>query len=285
MGSTITDIDPSAFGLAIDSTVVNFPANAAKVGSVTPMSESLNISRPLKRALKGFMSLLGGDIEKEGELPQQLFFEKLAVTEKGSDEHGFNRFQRMLRRVRSKKDYSAARTAKSPLGLFGGRPIIGESTPINGGIYLGVVSQEALVIDDKHGGLERLYKELVVRLSEVSLDRTLEEKEILPEVAALTAKHLKFSESAVESICKREGIQPDDKVAIDMFLFEGIGVARHQVLVAAYLIERLKVRNLLQGCVSIKSTSTHLMGGDECLTYTSPRGYLFIFDPLKLSQR
>lgn len=249
------------------------------------MTDSLNITRPLKRALKGFMSLLGGDIETTSELPQQLFFEKLAVTEKSSADHGFNRFQRMLRRVRSMREYSAARTAKSPLGNFGGRPIIGESTPINGGIYLGVVPQEAVVIDDKHGGLERLYKELVVRLSEVSLERALEEKEILPEVAALTLKHLKFSEHAVESICKREGIEPDEKVAIDMFLFEGIGAARHQVLVAAYLIERLKIRNLLHGCVSIKSTSTHLMGGDECLTYTSPRGYLFMFDPLKIHAR
>ncbi|MBN8549441.1 MAG: hypothetical protein J0M12_09015 [Deltaproteobacteria bacterium] len=249
------------------------------------MSDPLSIARPLKRALRGFMSLLGGEIEATSPESQQLFFEKLAVTEKSSDGHGFNRFQRMLRRVRNLHDYSPVRTPKSPLGTFGGRPIIGESTPINGGIYLGVTPQEAIVVDDKHGGLERLYKELVVRLSEVSLDRALEEKEILPEVAALVAKHLKFNERAVTAACEREGVQADEKVAIDMFLYEGVGAARHQVLTAAYLIERLKVRNLLQGCVSIESTSTHLMGGDERLTYTSPRGYLFIFDPLKQQNR
>ncbi len=249
------------------------------------MTDTMQTARPWKRALKGFMSLLSGDMEEQNENRQQAFFEKLQAAEHTGSEQGFNRFQRALRRVRHSGRYEPSRAHNTPLGIYDGRPVIGETSRVNGGIYIGVVPQEAVVVDDKHGELDRLYNELVMRLSEISLERTLEENEILPEVAALVAKRLRFDEHAFDSICAREGINNDDKVAIDMFLFEGIGVARHQVLTAAYLIERLRARNLLQGFASIDGISTHLMGRDERLTYTSPRGYLFIFDPLKLQRR
>lgn len=276
---TTSTISPEEFGIAQQDDA----ATTSESGSKRGMSDNVLISRPLKRAIKGFMSLLHGGIDAGGSIaPQQEFFEKLKNCKPNSDTHGFNRFQRALRRVRYSSEFKPTRTDASPLGLFAGRPVIGESTRINGGVYVGTVAQEVIVVDDKHGGLERIYKELVVRLSEISIDRTLQEKEILPEIAALAVKHLRFDEHALDSICAREGIAPDDKVAIDMFLYEGVGVARHQVLVVAYLIERLKQRNLLHGCASIDAMSTHLMGRDERLTYTSPTGYLFVFDPVKL---
>lgn len=260
------------------------PSRTLEQQHTKAMTGTILFSSPIKRALKGFMSLLSGEIESEPRAREQAFFEKLQACEHPGNHQGFNRFQRALRRVRHSSHYEPTRSAGATLGTYGGRPVIGERGHINGGIYIGVVPQEAIVVDDKHGELDRLYNEMVVRLSEVSLERTLEENEILPEIAALVVRRLKFDEKLFDSICAREGILPDDKVALDMFLFEGVGVARHQVLCVAYLIERLKARNLLHGFASIDGISTHLMGRDERLTYTSPRGYLFVFDPLKIHQ-
>lgn len=242
-------------------------------------------ARPIRRAWKGFISLIGGDMGTDSSIAPQNYFEKIRQSEQEQVRGGgYNRFQRALRRIRYLSQFNPTRTAQSPLGSFGGRHVIGESTPINGGVYVGVVPQECLVVDDKHGALERVYNELVVRLAEVSIDRKLDENEILPEVANLVMKQLKFDEQLTREITEREGIAPDDKVAIDMYLYEHVGVARHQVLVAAYLIERLKKRGVLNGCFTLDPMSSHLMGHDDRLVYTSPHGYLFIFDPLKLQQ-
>ncbi|MBX7143480.1 MAG: hypothetical protein K1X79_03440 [Oligoflexia bacterium] len=244
-----------------------------------------SVVRPIRRAWKGFISLIGGDMGTDSSIAPQNYFEKIRQSEQDQVRSGgFNRFQRALRRIRYISQFNPTRTAQSPLGSFGGRHIIGESTPINGGVYIGVVPQECLVVDDKHGALERVYNELVVRLAEISIDRKLDENEILPEIANLVLKHLKFDDQQTREITEREGIAADDKVAIDMYLYEHVGVARHQVLVAAYLIERLKKRGVLNGCFTLDPMSTHLMGHDDRLVYTSPHGYLFIFDPLKLNQ-
>lgn len=278
--SSTTTIDPGSFGITNGS----LHSNLSESGSTGEMASTDIISRPLRRALRGLVALIQGSSSEELDLPQQDFFEKLKACEKPDEGSGFNRFQRALRRVRGSRQFSPTRDSASPLGRFGDRHIIGESSKINGGVYIGVVPQEAVVIDDRHGGLERIYNQLVVRLSEISLDRTLDEKEILPEIAALVVHALRFDESAVRSVCEREEIAADDKVAIDMFIHEGIGSARHQVLVAAYLIERLRARNLLQGFARIDSVSSHLLGHDEKLSYTSPQGYFFVFDPIRLHQ-
>lgn len=248
---------------------------------------------PLKRALRGFISFLSGDVDQDIESEGQTYFEKFSCGSSNGSIHGssnteraggYNRFNRAIRRLRTFSQYNPAKSVEAPCGKFGGRHVIGENTAINGGVYLGAFPQEAIVVDDRHGALERLYNQLVVKLAEVSIDRKLEESEILPELASLVVQNLCFDERQVREITEREKILPDDKVAIDMYLYEHVGVARHQVLVAAYLIERLKKRGVLSGHMSIDSMSNHIKGQDERLVYTSPHGYLFIFDPLKLKQ-
>lgn len=251
----------------------------------TVMSDDRNVIRPFRRAVQGVISLLSGDLDDYNETPINPYFEKVRVESSHTTEQsGFNRFHRALRRIRYQSQFNPNKSDKAPLGTFGGRHIIGESTPINGGVYLGAAPQEALVVDDRHGALERLYNELVVRLAEVSIDRRLDEREILPEVAGLVVRRIRFSESETRELTERENINPDEKVAIDMYLHEQVGVARHQMLLVAYLIERLKKRGVLNGCLMIDSISAHSLGHDDRLIYTSPHGYLFIFDALKLAR-
>ena len=61
-----------------------------------------------------------------------------------------NRFEAARDRIKSSKHYKDVVTSRSPYGYFNGRPIIGESTPIDGGIYIGVFQQEAIVVDRKY---------------------------------------------------------------------------------------------------------------------------------------
>jgi hypothetical protein len=249
------------------------------------MSEITPSLKPIHRILKGFMLLLGGDISTGPAAQPADYLTRVIRLEPRHEQTAFNRFQRAVARIKKSAEFQSPKLGNGALGKYMGREIIGEATQINGGVYLSPLPHEALVVDDKHGCLERIYHELVVRLSDLSIERTLDESEILPQVAAIALRNLKFSQRAVDRICIREGLQADEKVALDLFLHEKVGVARHQVLTVAYLIERLRKRNLLNGFARIDSESNHRLGLDERLIYTSPQGGNFVFDPLRLAGR
>lgn len=177
--------------------------------------------------------------------------------------------------------YDPAIRAGAPYGFFNGRPIIGENTPINGGIYLGVYPQEAIVVDEKHGSLIKIYHELRTLISNLKIQDKLNEREILISVCSLVEGHLKFDYDQFDALAATENFQPDNKTSLDLFIESKVGVARHQVLLAAYLIEKLIKQGVLSGCLSLDGATNDPAAQDDRLLYTSQTGVLFVLDPLK----
>lgn len=190
-----------------------------------------------------------------------------------------NRFDEVVRRVRGHSEYSTAYHARAPYGFYSGRPIIGECTKINGGIYLGVKPQEALVVDERYGTLERVYTELMIRFNDRANRTASFEQTIINEVIKIVNEKIQYSPSQLSIILKEEQIAFDQKVALGLFIQAGCGVTRHKVLLAAYLLEKLGRSDILNGQIYLETSSPTEDLVRERLVFSSQTGPTYLFDP------
>jgi hypothetical protein len=193
-----------------------------------------------------------------------------------------NRFRKVLSRIKKSPDYKSTRSKNAPYGTFAGRPVIGENSKINGGVYLGVKPQEAIVVDDNYGILKDIYDELPLRYAKRhgSKNRELVEQNIVQEVVTLVKEKLLYvTEEEFQAIAEREHFKPDQKVALDIIMRLKVGTDRHHVLLAAYLLEKCKQRGLIQGKVYLNGFYDESADGKEKVIYSSSTGDLMIFSP------
>lgn len=188
-----------------------------------------------------------------------------------------SRFHLAVERARHSKYYKAKLSTEAPYGLFNGRPIIGERTRINGGIYIGVLPQEAVVVDDKYGGLSPIFEKLISVLPDNENDPRRSEKEVLRDVFELVTSRLAYDPLETSKVNFANNVSPDEKVTLDLYLESGVGMKRHRVLLAAYLIERLNSEKLLAGISWIDPRTTTPDGDDERLLYTLTTGEIVTF--------
>lgn len=191
-----------------------------------------------------------------------------------------NRFKDAVLRIKGRSEYQPATEAGKPYGSFGERHLIGECTPIDGGIYFASPAHEAIVVDDDYGELKTVYMQLMVLFAKDHKNKKELEPEIFPYLVNFVATKLLFSTEEVKLLHEGRGIKEDQKVALDLYLKAGVGVARHQVLLFAYLVERLKARGHIDGCWYIESQYSATDPHHERITYTGRSGELFVFDPV-----
>ncbi len=177
-------------------------------------------------------------------------------------------------------------------GEFAGRPIIARDTPINGGVYP-VVSHrrgEALVVDDKKYPyeLDETYAKLLNKIrrldpNSLALDALSKarkgdienERLVLEELHNLVYDTLRYDLEATNKLA-----QNFEKIAINNYIYEGVGVCRTQAILSAYLIERLIDNGYLHGRVSVDRNLRHnVAGGHAWARYTDQNGQVWIIDP------
>lgn len=188
-----------------------------------------------------------------------------------------DRFSIMIDRVRDLKHFDGKIAPNAPYGHFNNRPIIGEGAGVLGGIYLGPIAHEAIVVDEKYGFLLRAYAEFLKHFD--FAERGYSDEEIIRIAAEFVSKKLVLSEDRVEKLREDKDLTPDQKVSLDLFLEYGYGAARHQVLLMAYLLEKLKDEQRLKGKVYLDSSydDEALLG--ERLIFSSAEGNLFVLIP------
>jgi hypothetical protein len=185
-----------------------------------------------------------------------------------------------LQLISNSPEYNPCRTALAPYGFYKGRFIIGECTRINGGIFVAIDPYEEIVVDEVHGALLHLYTELMSRLARKGLGATAaKEYQVVTEVIMLVRQKLLYCEQATASLLSLRDTIPGQKISIDIFIHEGIGAARHQVVAAAYLLEKLKDAGILQGGTYIDSFSSITAPNSERLIYTARSGDFIYFEP------
>jgi hypothetical protein len=189
-------------------------------------------------------------------------------------------FRRATERVAASEHYQPEITALAPYGYFQGRVLIGESTRVNGGIYIGVCPQEAVVVDDRYGLLKRVFSKTCGRCIVLRERSSNYEYEIFVEILSAVRRMISFDPEAVDRIARRENMRPDQKISLDVYIENGVGEARHRVLLAAYLLEKLKDMGVIDGYHTIER---RICDGreQEVLIYTTPEGRSWEFEPVE----
>lgn len=163
-------------------------------------------------------------------------------------------------------------------GKFQGRGIIGRDCPINGGVYLGGGEREAVVVDDKtQPELVATYQELLKRRMAKAQKGETFKGNVLGEAFDLTRELLPYSKDIVSEMVR--GLPPDQEVPLSSFLKRRGGICRHQALLAAYLLEKLKTDGYVQGQVSVDRNYVPGQGGHAWVRYVNSVGEIFIIDP------
>ncbi len=199
-----------------------------------------------------------------------------------------------------KTDMAEARLKNSPFfeeaspdgserARFKGREIIGRDTPIQGGVYVGESSREAIVVDEKYGGLPKVYNELLKRRRKAMYPGILRflwkqapraknfKEGLLEEVFALVREKLPPSQAAVDEVARQYHLKGDQKIPLDAYLDKG-GVCRHETLLGGWILEKLIKEGYIQGRVSVDRNFVPGQGGHAWIRYTNSRGKVFIID-------
>jgi len=175
--------------------------------------------------------------------------------------------------------------AESPHGRFAGRPIIARDTPINEGVYLGSGEREAIVVDDQKypKELNSVYKEVLKRQQRLMKKTKGSFKEgVLTTVFDFVRKKLRYNPQEVEDLVfKLTGSRAgkDRKVTLNHLIRAEVGICRHQALLAAYLLERLKNEGYVAGNVSVDRNSIPGLGGHAWVRYQNSKDVVFVIDP------
>ena len=182
-------------------------------------------------------------------------------------------------RFKNHPEYNPRPSPKAPYGTFAGRPIILEHSPVNGGVYLGKLRHEAVVVDDRtQPGLLHAYEEVRdLILSSVSPQGDFE-RNVFHTVISVVASLIRFDEPMTASLTKRIGLTPDQCVTLNLFLNEHMGASRHQVLLAAYIMEKLVQQGYIQGLVHIEQRREGFIPR-ECLRFLTEKKEVLVFHP------
>lgn len=159
------------------------------------------------------------------------------------------------------------------------RPIIGRDSPINGGIYLGGNTREAIVVDYQNSSQLRLaYRQA----KEMATDNSGKVKrgKVLQAVYDLTKDKIEFSGDEVDLIIKNNSVGKDGKISLGIFLQEGYGVCRHMALLSALLLEKFVDEGHIRGKPSVDRNSCFHSAHAWC-RYTNYSGTVYIIDPAK----
>lgn len=158
---------------------------------------------------------------------------------------------------------------------YQGRPIIHRDSPVDGGVYLGQGSREAIVVDSKkYPLLNKLYEEAKGKVTE---NGVVQNNKIPQAVYDTVSKHMKYDDHAVELLVIKLGVEHDGKVALDRFIQEGVGVCRHQALACAAIFERFKKDGYLKSEISVDRNSD-TGGGHVWCRLNKPNGEKYIID-------
>lgn len=145
---------------------------------------------------------------------------------------------------------------------------------------MGESEREAIVVDEKYKKLNEVYQELVSRLKELEKNGKNLKSEVLSEVFRIVEEKIPFNEEAVLNINREYNIEPDQKIALDVYIGRG-GVCRHQALLGAYLLEKLKEEGYIEGKVSVDRNFVEGKGSHSWIRYQNSIGDIYIIDPAR----
>lgn len=158
---------------------------------------------------------------------------------------------------------------------YQGRHIIGRDTDIDGGVYLGGGEREAIVVDSDYGAIPDLYEEAREMASE---DGSVNKNYALHSAYETAKSAMEHDKEAVNEIVEKYDVAGDGKIALDVFINNGVGVCRHRALTAGSVIEHFLDDGILTGEVSVDRNQDE-RGGHAWVRYETSVGDVYVIDP------
>jgi len=182
-------------------------------------------------------------------------------------------------RIKLSAAYDGAISPRTPLGRFAGRPIIGGSSPIHGGVVVTEDLPYALVIDEKYGLLEDVFRSLTAAGHSMKARVERSELRLVAELFSVVHTTVPLDRSGIAKLLDEKRFAADEKVALDVFISARVGQPIHQVVLAGYLIEKL-----IHGGVIGGEAALQLTGSAKKLIYTASNGKTTRFEPAALEE-
>lgn len=176
-------------------------------------------------------------------------------------------------------------TDAAPNGFYDGDPILGRKSPrISGGVYVGTGREAITVKPDKDPRISAVYDRLFKKQGLRRFLSTMAKREgqnpitdQLESVYSIVQSTMAYDGPAVDELSAEYA--GNKKVSLGEYIEKGVGVCRHQGLLAAYLVERLIDDGKLKGQVKIERNTIPEYGGTHAwATYVSPEGVEYVID-------
>jgi hypothetical protein len=175
-------------------------------------------------------------------------------------------------RLMANTEYVAAYTAnfvEQHGKVFKGYPVIGHDSPVRGGVYTGLYGGEALIVNPYKNPEEydRYYREAAARLPVGGLAT---DQHVLQATFDTVLENMPYDTNEVEvdkiladlsPTGQREDFVDGTKVELGIFMFEGVGVCRHQTLAAVALLEMFRDDGRLTGATSTDRSQRNRLAG------------------------
>ncbi len=166
-------------------------------------------------------------------------------------------------------------------GFYLGRRVITRDSRIDDGISIGEQPREAVVVDFNNS---EVLKEMYYSIND-DLRRSKRiyylEGFILQNVFDSVKEKFPFEKrSLVDNLLAKYGAAPDQKISLDIFLYEGIGTCVHSSLTCGVLLEKFIDMDIIHGKVSVDRNCLYGRngGGHAWCRYTSSLGQVVILD-------
>ena len=160
------------------------------------------------------------------------------------------------------------------------RPTIGRDARLEGGVFEGSYLRESeSIVVDWGGSLQEAYDKI-----EVGLEKKTTDSDVLDHVFKYVESHMKYDEEAVNSIfTEKAGGVDHQKVDLEVYIDEAVGICRHQALFVGALLEHFIDNSILTGAVSVDRNSIKQKGSDKYdshawVRYTDVEGQVYILD-------
>jgi len=165
---------------------------------------------------------------------------------------------------------------------FQGRRVVGRDTPVIGGVSLGAGGREAITVDiDPRRGYTKLRELYGQAKLAASVGGVVQRNRVLPAVYETVNLAFKTkSEKAVNALLAKYEVGPDQKIALDVFIAEGVGVCRHAALACAAILEMFKQDGHIRGEISVDRNGTDA-GAHAWCRYASHSGEVVILDVMQ----
>lgn len=186
--------------------------------------------------------------------------------------------QHVVKDIMNERNYGNENT-EAPYGTYRNHPIIGRnSLSVRNGVY-GTRSSEFVIVDNKSNLLQQVTNDFMESLPNVEEAATLSTTMLMRKVALRVANILRYNIDATERLSRPHYGQ---KGLIDLseYVEQGVGVCRHQALLAAHLIEELIETGYIDGSVGVERNEViELNGAHAWAVYRSRTAADVIVDP------